>query len=293
MPVRLAGDGREATSAAIALHVFPNGADTVYVAEGASGLAPALAAGTLTDGPVLLVNGTRPPSVAISAAIGTLDPEQVVALGDTSGGVSDATLTALAGTRRFERILGADAFELAANIATRGWPDGADHVYLAEAVELADGLAGGTLRDGPILLVPSTGSVPVAVTQAVAAIDPTQIVSLGGDAAVSDALLDQISDGRGSGRLEGPTRFETAVAISQAAFPSGAQTVYLARADIAPDAVVAGAVTDGPILLVESCNGIHPSTDTELGRLQPDHVIALGGTAAICEDTIDQVIQPR
>lgn len=70
-------------------------------------------------------------------------------------------------------------------------------------------------------------------------------------------------------------------------FPNGAPTVYLARADIAPDAVVAGSVTDGPILLVESCNGIDPATATEIRRLNPGRIIALGGTAAICDATLE------
>lgn len=91
---------------------------------------------------------------------------------------------------------------------------------------------------------------------------------------------------RQTGRLSGPTRFETAVEISQAAFPQGAPVVYLARADDFPDALAGGTLTDGPVLLVPRCSAIPPAVVQEIGRLDPQRVIALGGTAAICNDVL-------
>ncbi|HUG85245.1 MAG TPA: cell wall-binding repeat-containing protein, partial [Euzebya sp.] len=44
-------------------------------------------------------------------------------------------------------------------------------------------------------------------------------------------------------RLGGQTRFETSVSISQESFPDGADDVFLARADIFPDALSAGSLT--------------------------------------------------
>jgi hypothetical protein len=46
--------------------------------------------------------------------------------------------------------------------------------------------------------------------------------------------------------LAGETRYNTAVAISAAAFPQGAAVVYLARGDAFPEALAAGALKDGP-----------------------------------------------
>lgn len=289
---RLAGPGRRETSVLIATHAFPTGAPVVYLAEEGAGLAEALAAtGSLTDGPVLLTNGTGTPAQTVLDGIAALSPDTVIALGPAAGGVSDTMLDALAQGRTTDRIGGADLFEVAARIAVRAFPEGADTVYVAEPAKLADGLAGGTVTAGPIILVPADGYLPGAVGDAIRMLDPTQVTALGGPAAVSDDVLGQAaSGGRQPGRIFGPSRFETATEISRAVFVDGAPTVYLARADIAPDAVVAGSVTDGPILLVESCSGVHPSTASEIRRLQPTRIIALGGTAAICDQTLTTAV---
>lgn len=93
---------------------------------------------------------------------------------------------------------------------------------------------------------------------------------------------------RETARIAGPTRFDTAVAISQRAFPETAPVVYLARADAFADALVAGTLSDGPILLVPSCGDIPQVVLDEIDRLDPDTVLALGGTAAVCDATLAQ-----
>ncbi len=90
-----------------------------------------------------------------------------------------------------------------------------------------------------------------------------------------------------AGRLAGTSRIETAVAISQHVFPDGAATVYLARADEVVDAVAGGSLTDGPILLVPSCGEVPAVVLDEIARLAPLEVIALGGTAAVCDDVLE------
>ena len=87
-------------------------------------------------------------------------------------------------------------------------------------------------------------------------------------------------------RLAGATRVDTAVAISQAAFPLSADTVYLARADVFADALAAGALTDGPILLVPSCGEVPTEVAAEIARLEPLEVVALGGESAVCSDAV-------
>ncbi len=90
-----------------------------------------------------------------------------------------------------------------------------------------------------------------------------------------------------TGRFAGPTRIDTAVVISQAEFPQGAEEVYLARQDTFPDALAAGSTTRGPILLVRHCV-LPQSVAAEISRLAPKRVIALGGEAAICDDVLDE-----
>lgn len=89
-------------------------------------------------------------------------------------------------------------------------------------------------------------------------------------------------------RVAGDSRESTAVAISQRVFPDGAATGYLARSDNPVDANVAGTVTDGPILLIPFCGDLPGEVASELERLAPTELVALGGTAAICDQMFNQ-----
>lgn len=89
-------------------------------------------------------------------------------------------------------------------------------------------------------------------------------------------------------RLSGANRTETSVAISQFAFGEQwpAETVYLARRDVLADALAAGSLEDGPILLIPSCQGVPQVVKDEINRLAPRRVIAIGGPGAICDETL-------
>lgn len=94
--------------------------------------------------------------------------------------------------------------------------------------------------------------------------------------------------GRATGRLAGDSRITTAIEISKAAFPDGAVEVYLSKQDVNPDALVGGALTKGPILLVPSCGTLPPEVAAEIRRLDPGRITALGGPAAVCDDMLRQ-----
>jgi putative cell wall-binding protein len=109
------------------------------------------------------------------------------------------------------------------------------------------------------------------------------------------------TDPRATARLSGPTRVETAVAISQREFPNPAavDVVYLARAfepenaDASPDAVAGGVLTGGPILLVPSTGPLPAAVRAEIDRLNPQRVVALGGAAAIDDPMLAQAATGR
>ncbi len=93
-------------------------------------------------------------------------------------------------------------------------------------------------------------------------------------------------------RIAGADRVETAVAISQHAFPHPFTTggsVYVARMDVFADAVAAGTLTDGPILLVPSCGTAPSMVVQEVKRLSPARVVGLGGTSALCDAMLNAV----
>ncbi len=85
-------------------------------------------------------------------------------------------------------------------------------------------------------------------------------------------------------RYGGSDRFGTAVAVSQAAFPtSGVPVVYIANGLDYPDALSAGpaaAKQGGPILLVEP-TVIPAVTLTEIKRLAPQKIVVVGGTGSV------------
>ena len=94
---------------------------------------------------------------------------------------------------RTSRLAGADRYATAVAISRRAFPDSAAVVYVARADAFADALAGGSLTDGPVLLVPSCGTVPAVVLAEVRRIAPSEVIALGGTGAVCDAVLAQVS----------------------------------------------------------------------------------------------------
>jgi putative cell wall-binding protein len=139
------------------------------------------------------------------------------------------------------------------------------------------------LRDGAVV-----GSCPGAVT---ANPDPcVTSVSVSSGVATFTVLSTHAShwqlDAADVGRLSGADRFATAVAASQAEFPSGgAGAVVLARADDYADALVGGplaAKKNAPLLLTTGA-ALPAATKAELTRVlgSGGRVYLLGGTSAI------------
>lgn len=188
--------------------------------------------------------------------------------------------------RGTERIAGNDRFETAARIAERSFPARAGVVYLARSDVFADALAAGVLSDGPVLLVPGCGEVPVAVHEQITRLDPDVVLALGGTAAVCDRVLTDAAAGRAIGRVAGADRFETAAEVSRRRFPGTASEVYLASGADSPDAVSGGSLTRGPILLVPPDGSAPQVVRDELARLAPRRVVVLGGPAAVSDAVV-------
>lgn len=172
-------------------------------------------------------------------------------------------------------------------MSRRGFPDGAAAVYLANAGDDApDAVAGGSLQGGPILLVPGDEPLSAVVRDEVQRLQPSEVVALGGQAAVSDDTLTAVADGRESRRLAGPSRIETGAAVAGEAYTFSTDVAYLARADVFADAVAAGSLIDGPVLLVPPCGPLPEVVGDQISRLEVEEVIALGGTEAVCDDIL-------
>lgn len=303
---RLAGDSRTQTAAALARDAYPESATAVVLAR-ADQYADALAGGPLAatlDAPLLLTGGAALDDV-VAAEIERLAPATVVLLGgETALSAQVATDVAGLGVATVDRMAGSDRFATAAAIAARvgpgepflvqgadadpgrGWPDAVAVSALAAA------------QRRPILLT-GTDDLPPATADALAALQPETVTVVGGTAAVSLAVSDEVeASGPAVARLAGATRYETSRAVAEAVLAGGTGgtgPVWLATGGSFPDALVAGpaAAVDGALLLLvdpSDLDGSAPTRDVlaELAPAAPG-ITLVGGTAAISDDVRSQV----
>lgn len=296
---RLGGANRFDTARLISTQ-FPGGADTVYLASGfsfADALAgsPAAARGQVpstlsSDGrpaPVLLVALDGIPT-ATRTALDTLRPTSIVALGGERA-VPEAILRGLRSQGyAVQRVAGDDRYGTAAKIALLSGSD-VPLVYVASGADPSypDALAGASAAardDAPVLLT-KPGSVPDSVSAALDQLRPARIVVLGGEAAVSKTVYDQLGAGQ---RLGGTNRWETAAKVA-ATFRVDPGDAYVASGLNWPDAL-AGSVLAGarraPVLITATTSVPSPIA-AQLERLSPQRVTILGGTTAVASAVAD------
>ncbi|MCK0111394.1 ExeM/NucH family extracellular endonuclease [Ornithinimicrobium sp. F0845] len=284
---RLAGADRYATSANIAAEFGDVG--TVYLASGQqfpdalTGTAPAVRDGA----PVLLTRANGLPNAA-TAALESLQPEQVFVLGGEAA-VSDDVLdeTAALTGAAVVRISGVDRYATASALAqARFTAADVDTVYVASGLEFADSLAAGPLaglEDDPIVLT-KPGDLPNATIAAIEALNPDHIVVLGGSGAISDDVVTEL-EGHATTveRVHGEDRYGTAAAVASRIAPS--ETVFVASGQVFPDALSGAALAgleSSPLLLTKQ-DELPQVTGTALVEREPSTVTLFGGTVAIAE----------
>jgi putative cell wall-binding protein/subtilisin family serine protease len=201
-----------------------------------------------------------------------------------------------------DRVGGADRYATAAQIA-RLYPDGVDTVYVTTGENFYDALAGSPPASrglvpgkqvtpegdpAPVVLVKSD-SIPADSQAVLDEIGPADIVILGGTAAVSQGVEDELNATTTAtvGRIGGADRYETAALL--AAEYGTSDTVYVATGerDGYPDALSGSALAGSegvPVLLTkkDSVPDVVTSTIEDLGAT---NVIVLGGANAIADDT--------
>ncbi len=191
------------------------------------------------------------------------------------------------------RVGAGDRYQIAADIARTGWPTGARTVLLASSYTFPDALAGGPLaaeRDLPILLTRPT-ALPNTTLQALRDLGTTDVIILGGAAAVSDKVADQLrAAGIRPRRVSGETRVHTAARIARILkAPTG--RVFLASAESWPDsasASVPASLADAPLLLTPP-GELHPEVIDALRDVAATEVVVAGGQAAVNESVLDQL----
>jgi putative cell wall-binding protein len=178
----------------------------------------------------------------------------------------------------------------------------AEHAVLARSDVFPDAMAGGPLAGtgGPLLLGSSDRLDP-AVRSELERVLPEHatVYVLGGDAAISDDVVEALEERWTVERLAGPERTATAAKVAEVVRArSGATTVMLARAgpdDAAPwaDALAGGAygAKEGIPVLLTPTDTLAPPTRAALKGVE--RTIVLGGVAAISAEVAQQTPNPR
>lgn len=304
---RIAGADRYGTAVAIARAAFPgwSGVRSVIVASGEDGtLADALAASTLTKaaaGPLVLVQRDRVPDTVAAALreIGSTEGALSVFIVGGTGAVSEQCASQVAALLGDEatvtRVAGRDRYATAASVASvlasmatgspEGWPglvllvNGEPRFGLVDALGAS---AAGAAAQAPVLYV-QKDAVPDATRSALASLNPSKIVVIGGSGVVSDVVLGAAG---AEERWYGVDRYATAYAIANNLWKRG--LVARDRAVVArtvADAVASAqlaAAGGGPVALVSE-SGVPKHTAICLGSGEPAvaRAFVIGGFAAV------------
>ncbi|WP_370325193.1 cell wall-binding repeat-containing protein [Euzebya sp.] len=196
-----------------------------------------------------------------------------------------------------DRVFGAERTETAAELAELTHPDGAGTVVVAAAHAFPDALSAAPLAaalDAPVLLT-ATAQLSPATAAAIDRLSPSEVVVLGGTAAVSDAVVDVLrGGGRQVERIGGVSRYATAAAVAEAldaVVPGPARPPVVVDAGSYADALAVApwAADEGRPLLLSDAGGFTEEVadlvaDTIAGLLQlggdPDPVTIAGRLAS-------------
>ena len=196
------------------------------------------------------------------------------------------------------RYAGSGRIETAVDIsANRFGPEEGRNVFVATAGNYPDALAGGPaafLGNAPILLT-GIDELPAATRTEIQRLSPDRIFVLGGTAAVSAAVEEELRDLASVEvvRLGGADRYSTASTVADRFFNGTGGTVYVTSGGNFPDTLAAGpaaAMLAGPVLLVNPDN-VPPSTEAQLDRLAPSRIVLVGGASAVNTDVEAQLAE--
>lgn len=296
---RIDGADRYATAAHASRDFFSPGVPVVYLASGVS-FPDALAAGPTAQergGPVLFTRENTLP-IPTATELARLRPERIVIVGGTSV-ISEAVRAQAAGyaTQGITRVAGPNRYGTSVALSQHAFPAGANLAYVATGTSWPDALAGGAaaaVQDAPMLLT-RPDLLPQAVRQELERLAPDRIMLLGGTSAVSGAVASQLAQIATTERIAGPSRYDTALAVSQRVFGPSRPGVVIATGGNYPDALAAAPLTGttrGPILLVRP-NSLPSGTGGELDRLTPRTAYLMGGTQSMSVEIAKQVQRER
>lgn len=289
--------------------------ETVFVASGAD-YPDALGAGPVAAGlgPLLLVPSSGTVPTIVKDELARIQPKYIVIFGGT-GAVSAGVASQLApyAPSGIDRIAGANRYETAADAALvndelwrnndddgDGNPDdvGLDTVVVASGAGFADALGGGgaAANSRGSLMLTTKDTLPTSTRAALVQIKPKRVIVLGGTGVVSTAVENAIRTALPAPdttvvRAAGSNRFNTAIALSKAVFPTGAPEVFVVNGFNFPDALASAPAAGvwGASTLVAQPTCVPAGIYNEAFRLDPDFVTGFGGEGVLSDNAITLV----
>ncbi|NBG89619.1 cell wall-binding repeat-containing protein [Isachenkonia alkalipeptolytica] len=290
---RFAGKDRYETAYEIAKQKR-NDPDTVIIVQGdgpsdqanvVDGLTASGLAGK-EEAPILLVQQNRIPTQTV-IALEELSPNKAIIVGGENA-VSHRVQEQLEEKNLdVERISGENRYETAANIAVH-MEEGKDNTAVitnGNDENLVDALTAGPLAKmgHPILLINNQrNSVPEATIEAMEALEITDLIIVGGEAAVSpevEQALEAVEGVRVIKRLAGENRYETGVEVAESKAFKDMDQVYLVNGVSFVDAVAASTLGASIVYVNGSREHVPEAVEGLLSRREGFTVI--GGSEAI------------
>ncbi len=300
--IRAAGTNRYGTAAETAKKAYPDGTQTVVLAN-AQTFADALAGVALADkldAPILLTAKDSIPRETTNA-IEKLGAKKAVILGGT-GAVSVQVESILRDNDiTTERIAGATRFGTAAEIAKRV-NDKPAEVFFVYAGDYPDALSVSAIaarKNAPVLYLPTNGRIDAATQQYLDSVKGSvkNAYVIGGDGVISDAVMQNAADATGLKtnetltRVAGRNRYLTNLAVNYTfADVLTSNSICAATGKDFPDALAAGVLAaqkGAPILLV-SDDLIEEQRDY-LAKRAAIKVYVHGGTAAFSDELAHKI----
>ncbi len=295
---RLAGGDRYATAVEISKAGFADGEpDTVFIATGtvfADALSAAPAAAEL-NAPLLLTIPTRIPDVVL-AELNRLAPSEIVIVGSTLAvsAAVEAALEGLAFAPEVTRVFGSDRYATSRAVSDFAF-DTATTAFLATGVNFPDALAAGPAAaelGGPVVLIPGLRTtVDAATTGLLDELGVTDVLIAGSNLVVSDAIETALDADYTVTRLEGPSRYDTAIAINEFAF-TDESVAYLATGQGFADALAGGALAanQGVPLYISLRDCLDADVLQSMVDLGVTNIVLLGGLPALSLDVENLVL---
>lgn len=194
------------------------------------------------------------------------------------------------------RIAGADRYQTSVAVSQAGFPNGSSYAILVTGENFPDALSAAPLAkkyNAPILLTPAKALNP-HIEAEISRLGVKNVMIVGGKGAVSLEIENSLkAKGIGTKRIEGASRYDTALAIAKEV--GEFKEVFVCTGENFPDALSAAAVAASqgiPILLT-------PAQDLPEGFLkfledrEVTQTYVVGGTGVISPHVYDQLPQSK